>query len=261
MKIRALIIDDEPPARARIRDLLGGHPEVLVVGECRDGLEALNAIELNVPELLFLDIQMPLLNGFEVLAQLPDRAKPYVIFTTAYDQYALQAFEHHAMDYLLKPIDKDRFDLAINKVNTIIKGHHAEGFSEKLKMLLGDYERNNTTISKTFVIKVQGGRRVVRADEIYWLEAEGNYVNMHCVQSSHLYRSSMIEMEKALDIRHYLRIHRSILINTAHLEKTRYLNNETYQFTFKNQTHLISGRSYKSSIQAFLASAVHIKQY
>ncbi len=261
MRIRALIIDDEPPARERIRHLLHHHPEIMVIGECRDGLEALNAIELNSPDLLFLDIQMPQLNGFELLAQLSVDTKPYVIFTTAYDQYALQAFEHHAMDYLLKPIDQQRFELAIKKIHTIIKGQNADGFSQKLKSLLGDYERNNSSSGKTFVIKDKGVRQVVRTDEIYWIEAEGNYVNMHCSDAAYLYRCAMVEMERALANRHYLRIHRSLLINTAHLEKTHYLNNETYQFTFKNQCCLVSGRSHKKNIQAFLLWANHIKQH
>ena len=261
MEIRALIIDDEPPARARVARLLEKHSPIEVIGECGDGLQALQMIENLKPDLIFLDIQMPELNGFDVLNQLPDTFQPYIVFTTAFDQYALEAFEHHAMDYLLKPLDRERFDSAVEKVITQMKGKNAEGFSEKLKNLLGEYERSVAPEKKTFLIKQHGVQKVIRADEIYWVESEGNYVNLHSYQGEFLYRCSMGQMEDELKDKQFLRIHRSLLINTLHLAKSHYLNNETFKFTFNNEMSLTSGRSYKNEIQKFLLQANYIRQF
>lgn len=261
MNIRALIVDDEPPARARVAKLLSTYPEIRVIGECRNGLEALEAIESQVPDLVFLDIQMPELNGFEVLQQLSVSPRPFIIFTTAFDQYALKAFEHHAVDYLLKPIERERFKTALEKVLLQIKGRHADQFNDKLKDLLGEYESSVSPDRKNFVIKDRGKVNVIHADDIFWLASEGNYVTLHTAKGDFLYRSAMTAMETELQSHQFVRIHRSILVNTLHIARSQYLHNETFKFVLNNQTSLISGRSYKENIQGFLQSANYIKQF
>jgi two-component system LytT family response regulator len=261
MEIRALVIDDEPPARSRIIKLLKNFESIIVIGECSDGLHALQKIESENPDLIFLDIQMPGLNGFDVLNQLSDEFQPFIVFTTAYEQYALEAFAHQAMDYLLKPIDKNRFNQSVEKVITQIKGQSATSFGSKVKELLGEYKKSTPAEKKSFVIKQHGLLKVIRADEIFWIESEGNYVNLHCYQGNFLYRSSMSQMTDELENIQFLRIHRGLLINTLHLKKTQYLNNETFKFTFKSDSSMISGRGFKKQIQNFLTSATHIKQF
>jgi len=261
MMVRTLIVDDEPPARNRVRHLLKSYPTIDIIKECPDGLSALKCIESLKPELVFLDIQMPGLNGFEVLNQLDESLRPHIIFTTAFDQYALKAFEHHAMDYLLKPLDKDRFHVAVEKVLTQIKGQSADGFSDKLRNLLSEYEQQVSPDIKTFVIKDKGLNKVIRADEIYWIESEGNYVNIHSHQGNFLYRSPLSSMEKELENLQFVRIHRSTLVNTLHIEKTQYLNNDSFKFFMNGDSTLTSGRSYKSTIQELLSSVSYIKQF
>ena len=261
MIVRTIIVDDEPPARSRVRNLLSSFQTVDVIKECADGLSALRSIEALKPDLVFLDIQMPGLNGFEVLNQLNPKIRPHIIFTTAFDQYALKAFEHHAMDYLLKPLDKARFEIAVDKVLTQIKGQSADGFSDKLRALLSEYEQQVNPEIKSFVIKDKGLNKAIRADEVFWIESEGNYAKLHSHQGEFLYRSSLSSLESELLSFQFLRIHRSILVNALHIEKTQYLNNDTFKFFMNGDSVIISGRSYKSAIQAFLASANYIQQF
>lgn len=261
MQIKTLIIDDEQPARARVSRLVTSFPQILVVGECSNGLDALNAIEKLRPELIFLDIQMPQLNGFEVLKQIEGANRPHIIFTTAFDQYALQAFEHHAMDYLLKPLDKERFNRAVEKVITQIKGESEKGFSDKLKSLLAEYEQSVTPAQKTFLIKDKGLDKVIRAEEVFWIQSEGNYVNLHSFQGSYLYRSPLTALFEELKEKNFVRIHRSILLNIPHIKKTQYLNNDTFKFVLSNDAEVVSGRSYKKDIKRFLSAATHIRQF
>ena len=261
MDIKTLVIDDEPLARQRIIHWLGQYPEIRVVAECKNGLEAIEQIENRQPDLIFLDIQMPELTGFEALQQVTAAPMPFIIFVTAFDQYALDAFEHHAIDYLLKPLDKQRFGKAIEKVILQLKGRLSSSFNDKLRSLLGDYEQQVAPHRETFVIKEKGQVKVIQSDDIFWLESEGNYVSLKLQDSHHLYRACMNTLASKLTPLQYLRVHRSIMVNCLHLEKVHYQNNDTYKFVLNNGDSFISGRSYKSGIQDFLKHASYIKQF
>src|SRR2546426_7937396 len=210
MKIRTLIVDDEAIARKRLRRFLLQHAGVEIVRECADGREAVAAIKDFAPDLLFLDIQMPELDGFGVLQTIGPKAMPVVIFVTAYDEFALQAFEAQAIDYLLKPFDQDRFGKAFQRAKTFLQGHghHVSGLSA-----LTDYLAHQPAKSSRLVIKC--GERILflRPEEIDWIEAVGNYVMLHVAQEKHLFRSTMSEMEARLPSSQFLRIHRSTLVN------------------------------------------------
>lgn len=261
MDIKTLVIDDEPLARQRIIHWLSKYPEIRVVGECKNGLEAIEQIESRQIDLIFLDIQMPELNGFEALGQLQVDPMPFIIFVTAFDQYALDAFEHHAVDYLLKPLDRERFGKAIDKVLLQCKGRISNNFNERLRGLLNDYEQQMAPHRETFVLKEKGQVKVIPSDDIFYLESEGNYVSLQLENSHHLYRASMNNLEGKLVPLQFLRIHRSIMVNCLHLDKVQYLNNETYKFVLNNGQSRISGRSFKTNIQDFLKHASYIKQF
>jgi len=261
MDIKTLVIDDEPLARQRIIHWLGKFPEIRVIAECKNGLEAIEQIESRQPDLIFLDIQMPGLSGFEVLQQVSVTNMPFIIFVTAFDQYALAAFDHHAVDYLLKPLDKQRFAMAIDKVLLQFKGRISNTFNDKLRNLLGDYEKQVAPYRENFVIKEKGQIKVVHSDDIFWLESEGNYVSLNLQSSHYLYRTSMSTLENKLVPLQFLRVHRGIMVNCLHLEKVHYQNNETYMFVFNNGDSCISGRSYKADIQSYLQHATYIKQF
>ena len=251
----------KPLARQRVIHWLADFPQFRVVGQCKNGLEAIEQIESRRPDLIFLDIQMPELNGFEALRQLNVEPMPFVIFVTAFDQYALDAFEHHAVDYLLKPLDKERFAKAIDKVILQFKGRISGSFNDKLKALLGDYEQQMAPHRERFVLKEKGRVVAIDSDDVFWLESQGNYVSLQLQNSHHLYRASMNALQDKLTPLQFLRIHRSLMVNCLHLEKVHYQNNDTYKFVLNNGDSLLSGRSYKPEIQAFLQHANYIKQF
>src|SRR5690606_16486099 len=177
-RIRTLIVDDEPMARERILRLLAGEPDVEVVGQCADGLQAVNAIQQLSPDLVFLDVQMPALDGFGVIRQVgPDRM-PMVVFVTAYDEYALQAFEVHALDYLLKPFGRDRLQQCLQHARAQRERHRAGEFGRSLLALVQDY-RPEQKRQDRLVIKSGGRVFFVRTEDIDWIEASGNYVRLH----------------------------------------------------------------------------------
>ncbi|HEY3132016.1 MAG TPA: response regulator [Acidobacteriota bacterium] len=178
MKIRALIVDDEPLARERIRTLLKDEPEVEIVGECADGRRAVSAVRERKPDLIFLDVQIPELDGFEVLKAVGPGAMPAVIFVTAYDQYALRAFDVHAIDYLLKPFDRQRFHRALRRAKDQISSEKYDHVNERLLALLEDLKGGQKYLER-LVIKSGGRVFFLRVDEIDWMEATGNYLRLH----------------------------------------------------------------------------------
>jgi two-component system LytT family response regulator len=208
--VRALIVDDEALGRKRIRKLLEPHAWVEVAGEARDGLEAVAQVERLKPDLMFLDVQMPEMGGFEVLARIEHA--PVVIFVTAHDQFALKAFEAHAIDYLLKPFDDERFEQSLQRARAFLDGHEAAAVQERLAGLLNGLAGHQKFLSR---IVVKAGGRVVflKVDEIDWIEALGNYVNLHMRKEAYMLRGRMQELEKQLDPDKFLRIHRSTIVN------------------------------------------------
>ena len=212
MKIRTLIVDDEPLARERVRTLLANEPDIELIGECTTGTEAVAAIKQARPDLVFLDVQMPGLGGFEVLRALDKDQIPLVIFVTAYDQHAVKAFEVHALDYLLKPFKQARFRETVAHAREALAGREAAENSRKLLALIG---QNPPPPERLARIPIRNGERVVfvKVENIDYVESAGNYVIVHAGKENHVVRETLTALEEKLDPRQFLRISRSTLVN------------------------------------------------
>ncbi|HAA13312.1 MAG TPA: DNA-binding response regulator [Cytophagales bacterium] len=250
MNLRVLIVDDEYLARQRVLKLLESHEDVTVIGEARNAGEAIDMIQKMEPDVVFLDIQMPDQTGFDVVRRLKN--PPYIIFATAYDQYALKAFDIHALDYLLKPFDEERFALALDQARVQVRLKRNSGFHDKLVGLLREFQDQPGDYRSQFEIKDRGRLFTVPTYEVVYLEAEGNYVALHTEKDKLLYRITMNTLEDELNPGEFLRIHRSLFINRHFVAECRYLNNNEYQFRMKSGHKLLSGRSYREAIQEYL---------
>lgn len=255
MKIRTVVIDDEPLARSRIVNRLSEQEEIVIIGECRNGKEAISFITKKRPDLIFLDIQMPDMDGFAVLGKLKLDYDPFIIFATAYDQYALKAFEVHAIDYLLKPFDNERFNEALSRAKEQIKLKKTAGFNHKLMSLMREFQQAENEFLSAFEIKKNGRQIKVFTEDIIWIEADGNYLNLNTERGSYLYRATMNAIESELNPQQFLRIHRSFIVNRRFIAEVNYLNTNEYRFKLKNGNELVSGRSYKGKIGEYLAEA------
>lgn len=250
MKLRCIIIDDEFLARQRLHRLLESYEDIVVVGECRNGNEALDLVPLKEPDLLFLDIQMPDMNGFNVISKL--RIKPHVIFTTAYDTYALKAFEINAVDYLLKPFDDERLNIALERIFNLIKNKKTTELDRKIKKLLKNYQAEDTEYISELRVKHRGRHSIINTDDVIYFKSDGNYVQIITQAKSHLYRITMNSLIKKLNASQFLRIHRSIILNVVYIKQCIYNSNNEYKFILKNGEQLISSRSYKNIISNYL---------
>ena len=253
MQIRCVIVDDEPHARMVIREFLLSDEDLVILTELKNGREAVKYINANSPDLIFLDIQMPDITGFEVIKNLKSGYEPVIIFTTAYDQYALKAFEASALDYLLKPFDEERFIESVDKAKKRIKLNQAGNFNKKLEVLFNQYKSTNQKFLSHFEIREKGRTSIVNTEDIYFVEAAGVYVKLVSKNGKHLYRVSLNSLESTLNPAQFKRIHRSYLININEVEKSRYLSNNKYSFLIKNGEKIVSGRSYKALIHDFLS--------
>jgi len=212
MTIRALIVDDEPPARDLIATLLRDEPDLEVVGQCSNGTDAVAAIKRFSPDLVFLDVQMPGMDGFAVLAELPADRLPLVIFVTAFDQHAIRAFEVHALDYLLKPFEYDRLRQAVRHARTHLTQGPGTAGQTRLVSLLEELRNRGQTWNR-LAIRDAGRVLFLQPDEIDWIEAEGNYVRLHVGKESHLLRETMNAAEERLASKKFLRVSRSTIVN------------------------------------------------
>jgi two-component system, LytTR family, response regulator len=254
-KIRTLVVDDEPMARERIRSLLSQEADVEVVGECADGLQAVSAIQQLSPELVFLDVQMPAVDGFGVIRQVgPDRM-PMVVFVTAYDEYALQAFEVHALDYLLKPFGKDRLQQCLDHARHQRDRRQVGDLGKSLLALVQDF-RPEQKKQDRLVIKSGGRVFFVRTEDIEWIEAAGNYVRLHMKDQSHLFRETMNQMESRLDTERFFRIHRSRIVNTERIKELQPWFNGEYVVVLQNGTQLRLSRSYREKLEERLGKTI-----
>lgn len=253
MNIKTLIIDDEILARARIKHLLADVPDFYIVGESKNGNDALADIETKRPDLIFLDIKMPRLSGFDVIEKLNLNYKPFIIFVTAFEQFALKAFDVNAVDYLLKPFDDDRFFEALNRAKSQIKLLKANALNDKMrKMILED---DDSEYRQSFTIKEKGLNKRIDVNKILFIEAEGNYLKLVTESSYYLYRCTMNKIQDQLDPDQFLRIHRSYIVNTHYLKSANYLyENNEYEFVLRNKQRIHSGRSYKQKINDYLDS-------
>jgi two-component system LytT family response regulator len=217
MRLSAIIVDDEPLARERVRSLLGLDPDIEVVEECRDGVEAIAAIQNRKPDLAFLDIQMPEVNGFEVLQSVSRELWPIVIFCTAFDRHAVQAFEVHAVDYLLKPFKPARFKEAVARARAVHSSRMGGALNQKLAALL-EQQRPDPQQSR-LVIKAEGRTHFIRTTDIDWIEAAGNYLVVHVSRVNHVIRDTLSGLEARLSPREFVRISRSALVNSSRVKE------------------------------------------
>jgi two-component system LytT family response regulator len=251
MKVRTLIVDDEELGRKRIRKLLSLESEFEIVGESRDGREAIRAMEKLSPDLVFLDVQMPELDGFDVLSQIAPAKMPVIIFVTAHDHFALKAFQAQALDYLLKPFDDERFAQALQRARTYLHGNAAGEIRERLARLVKGLPSQGQYLLR---VAVKSAGRVVflKAGEIDWIEAEGNYVNLHVGKESYLLRGRMSELEKRFDPEQFFRIHRSTMVNLDRVKELRPLFKGESIVILKDGQQLSASRSCTQRLQALL---------
>lgn len=249
--IRALIVDDEPFAREGIRLHLERHPDVEVIGEAGDGERAAEAIRTLDPDVVFLDIEMPAMDGFQVIEAVGVEAMPPVIFVTAYDEFALRAFEAHALDYVLKPVEPERFSRALDRTRKLLRGSAGHALDRRLEGLMQEVRERGKHLER---IVVQRGERlrILRADDIDWFEAAGNYVKLHVGTESFLVRATLSSFEDRLDPEHFLRVHRSIIVQKARVRELEPLLQGDYVLILHDGTRLTTGRSYRSGIVGFL---------
>ncbi|MBC6992214.1 LytR/AlgR family response regulator transcription factor [Hymenobacter sp. BT491] len=256
--IRTLIVDDEPLARRRLGQLLAAAPGYVVAGECSNGTEAVAWLEGEAGvDLVFLDVQMPDLSGLEVLQRVRGRSLPLVVFVTAYDQYTLQAFEARAIDYLLKPLDPDRFTACLAHARHMLDQRSAHQTRHHLTALLRAWPQQEPAPAPApgadqFLLKHQGRLYFVKADQVLYLESKGNYVTLHTPGQQHLLRTTLSQLEGKLNSRVFLRIHRSVIVNSAYIKELRPWSHGEYLITLHDDTHLTSSRSYTQDIQRFL---------
>ena len=248
--IRTLIVDDEPLGRERIRMLLQDDPEVLLVGECKDGHEAVEAIKAQQPDLVFLDVQMPELDGLGVIRTIGIAHMPAVIFVTAFDEYAVHAFEVHALDYLLKPFDIERFAEAFERAAELIRHRQKTDLDRRLARLLDDLKPAAKGLER-LMIKTQQRIYFIRTDEVDWIEAAGNYVRLHVGGKTHLLRQTMNALERQLDPNRFLRIHRSTIVNIDRVRDLHRMFNGEYEVRLYDGTTLTLSRGYRSQLDRF----------
>jgi len=233
MKIKAIIIEDEEPARELISNFLKDHPEIELLGGFSDGFSGLKAINGLHPELVFLDIQMPKLTGFEVLEFVNE--SPVVIFTTAYDQYAIKAFEANAADYLLKPFSRERFSLAVEKAIEKIQSRHQD--TKAIDGILKTYEEKPSVLER-IAVRTGSQIKVLQVFDVTYFEAYGDYVKIHNREGAFLKEKTMKYFETHLEKNKFARIHRSYIVNVAEINKIEYYDKESYMVVLKDNTRL-----------------------
>jgi two-component system LytT family response regulator len=259
-KIRTLIVDDEPLARRNLRLLLQNDPEIEILGEASSGRQALALIRKHSPDLVFLDIQMPELDGFGVLESIEAEHLPAIVFVTAFDQYALKAFDFHALDYLLKPFDDARFEKALRRAKLQVEQREFKNLSERLVALLAGREAKLIEPSRQapylsrLLIKSAGRVFFLKTDEIDYVKAEDYYVKLQVGRKGHLLRETMNEMESKLDPAKFLRIHRSTIVNIERIRELQpHFNGEYIVVLHDGSEHKLS-RTRREQLQTLLKS-------
>lgn len=271
-KIRALIVDDESLAREALLVMLDDDPEIEVVAECRNGREAVTVIREQSPDVVFLDIQMPEMDGFQVVEEVGPMRMPVTIFVTAYDKHALRAFEAHALDYLLKPFDHDRFNTALQRAKTFVRQQKLGEISESLFAVLQDLKsKDGESPSDTdnrrpervahqepiarVVIKSGGRIYFLKTEEIDWVEGAGDYLTLHSGGQTHLIRETMGNLHAKLDPQKFLRIHRSTIVNIERIKDIRPLYKGEYVITLTSGIRLKASRGYRHELRPLLDEA------
>ncbi|MBA3849486.1 MAG: DNA-binding response regulator [Opitutus sp.] len=276
-KIRTLVIDDEPAARRGVMLLLERDPDILVIGEASSGKEAVRKILAEKPDLVFLDVQMPELNGFKVLEALGGQHMPSVVFVTAYDQHALQAFEINAVDYLLKPFEDDRFRSAVRRAKAEVVRRQTDALSNKLSHLLNCLQSGGSALGEApapaasarppppatgaitrdrILLKSGGEIHFLKAEEIDWIEAEGDHMKFHAGGRVHLLRETMGNLEERLEPKRFIRIHRSAIVNIDRVKKLSPSFAGEYAVILHDGTKLRLSRGYQGRLQELMRNAL-----
>ena len=245
--IRALIVDDEPLARTHLRNLLAADPEVVVSGECGNGADAVDVIAREEPDIVFLDIQMPELDGFEVIQRVGAERMPVVVFVTAYDEYALKAFEAHALDYLMKPVNRARFHDTVERAKRRIRSERGGDFREPLAQLI-DYLGGQKYLER-LAIRSDGRIVFLKTEYIDWIEAADDHVKLHVGTKTYLHRDTLGRLEQRLSPASFLRIHRSTIVNIERIRELQPWFQGDYVLILADGTRLTSGRSYRDKVR------------
>jgi two-component system LytT family response regulator len=258
MTLRTLIVDDEPVARRRLRRLLRHDPEVQVIGECGDGAAAVNAIRTQAPDLVLLDVEMPELDGFSALRSIDPARIPVVIFVTAFDRYALRAFDVHALDYLLKPVDWDRLALSLARARTRIAERRASAgtpVDDRLIALLTELASGRRYLTRLHV-RSHGRLLVLDLADVDWIGASDNYVELHAGGQRHLVRDTMGRLERELDPDCFVRIHRSSIVRIDRIKELLPDFHGDFTLVLKNGSRLTLSRTYRTKVEAALGRAL-----
>jgi two-component system LytT family response regulator len=251
-RIRTVIVDDEELGRDRIQSLLSLQPDVDIVAVCPDGASAVETIDRAQPDLVFLDVQMPGMDGFEVIENLDPARLPEVVFVTAHDGHAIRAFEIHALDFLLKPFDQTRFEKALERARTQIVAKKGPVIDSRLVSLLEEL-REERKYPERLIVKSSGRVFFVRTEEIDWVEASGNYVKIHTKSEAHLLRESMKNMEAKLDPKIFVRIHRSAIVNIDRIKELEPWFHGEYIVIMRDGTRLTASRVFSDRLSALIA--------
>jgi two-component system LytT family response regulator len=246
-KINVLIVDDEPLARKFIRRLLKDDQEVAIVAECRNGYEAITKITQGFVDLVFLDVQMPEMDGFGVLETLGDIPLPQIVFTTAYDQYAIRAFEVHALDYLLKPFDQARFRQVMDHAKSQLPAAIRKNQRTQISTLL---DNQSSPYLNRLIVKTSGRIIFLKTEEIRWIEAADKYVQLHTGKTTRLVRQTLNAIELQLDPNRFIRIHRSAIVNIEHIQELQPLIGGEYRVVLSDGTKLTLSRNYRNKLLA-----------
>lgn len=260
MPIRTLLVDDEEIARRGLRVRLERAREIEIVGECQNGSEAIESIKLLSPDLVFLDVQMPELSGFDVLRSVRPKVMPYVVFVTAFDQYALRAFEVHALDYLLKPIDDVRFASTLRHACEVVLGTRDGAYARQIAQAIASLSRKDTSAAEQagadrLAIPVGDRLMIIRVAEIDWIEAADNYVSIHVGKKSWLLRETISALEQRLKPRGFARIHRSTIVNAQRVTELRSLPNGEFAIVLADGTPLRMSKSYRAVLDQLVGTA------
>jgi|SRR5215471_6191631 len=253
MPLTTLIVDDEPLARQGLRMLLAQDSDVTAIQEAKDGHEAVKTILKMRPDLVFLDVQMPEMDGFSVVQKVGAEKMPAVVFVTAHDRYAIQAFEINAIDYLLKPVTEERFAQALARVKNRLHSHSGDNTSRQIIGLLQTIASPQRYL-KRLAVRSAGKTVFVDVEDIDWMEAAENYVQLHTSRTRHLLHVPMNTLERSLDPETFLRIHRSIIVNVGRIKELQPGPHGEYLIILHNEVRLRSGRSYNEKLKAFAAN-------
>ena len=254
MNLTVLVVDDEPLARLGVTSRLRPHTDLTLLGECSDGEQALDAIKRLTPDLVFLDIQMPGLSGLEAMKELPLSHRPMVIFLTAYEDYAVEAFEVQALDYLLKPVDDTRFGLAIDRARRL-RQLNQQDHSDQLTTV-HDNEQTRREPLRRFAVRRGSEITFVNVTDVEWIEGLGDYAGLHVGSRTHLIRESLTALTQRLDEGAFLRVHRSTIVRIDAILRIEALLNRDYLITLQNGTNVRSSRTYSKAVRNLMQNAM-----